>query len=509
MKYNIINFLVFYLILHISIAHSETTASYEICEEKRRAWTDGVAKEADQFNLYKSSNTTEASAPCTECVRGKTAFLDSRSEVKQIGNISLPFSSNDVPSICFHASSLLAVDVDKSRLYGCENKNSEWPERNYRMRPCLHKNYIDMTAKAFNKVADCFSFSLEEKKAIFALFNHESHFILNAKSDENARCYGQMTMKSIKYVNQNIYYRNHGYQYGDIYRDAVTNCPGLEDKVIPPNLVTETRFNDTRLKRKMKRASITCGLTQDPHACLFYSMFNVKINLKEFNNKYNEIPDYMGSRRELSEKIEEDFQLPVMLNEVLVVKGTIKNKTTGKIETIEKVFWDETQVHDEFKGIEYDIGSLEIKKVPVFKKQNLKNAFLHYAHNGGRSIVATHLKVFVEGVKKRVAGIRTSKDQISCSEDQKCSRYRSSLKQGQSLDISDLQDTFVPYVRRNRLTNEGELINFTQKVEQDLGFVHNTENEISNHLRQIKTSPDFDKSDFINQVKNSCPDSVY
>ena len=508
MRYNIVNFLVLYLAFYISAAPADVVIPFEQCSEKRQTWSDGIAEEAGQFNLHQSSHSTEASAPCTDCAKDTAVFPDSRSAVENIDGIISSFGSNSIPPICFYAASLIAVDEPKYRLYGCKDKNSEWPERKYRMRPCLNEKYTNMTAQAFDEVANCFSFSLEEKKAIFALFNHESHFILNARSPKKARCYGQMTMKTIKYVNQNIYYRNHGYQYGDVYRDAVSNCPGLRDKVIPPSLVTETRFNNTRLRRKMKRASITCGLTQDPYACLFYSMFNVKINLKEFNDNYNEMPDYIGSEKEIPGKMEEDFQLPVMLNEVLVVKGPVKNKSTGKIENIDRVFWDSSQIPDEFEGKEYDVSQLEIKKVPVFKKATLKNVFLHYAHSGGRSIVATHLKVFLEGVKKRVAGIRNSEDEISCSEDQKCSQYRSSLKQGQPLSISDLQNTFVAYARRNRLTNVNELVNFAQKVDQGLKFLQNEQDEIRIHLGRINNLFT-DEDDFIHQVKNSCPDSVY
>ena len=371
----------------------------------KESWTNQIAGDARQFDLYDTSSTvTEASAPCTNCATKTTDFSDNLSEVERMGNLTSSDIDKDIPSICFHAAALIAVDEPGSRLYGCKSKNSEWPDRRYRMRPCLNEQYADMTAKAFNKVADCFGFSLNEKRAAFALFNHESHFILNARSPKKARCYGQMIMRAIKYVNQNIYYRNHGFKYGDVYKNAVNNCPGLKDKVIPPGIVTETAFSNARLKEKMRRASITCGLTQDPYACLFYSMFNVKMNLKEFNDNYNEIPDYIGSSQDVSGKTEDDFKLPIMLNEVVIVKGRVRNKKTGKIENIDRVFWDSSQISKEFQNKEYNTSQLEIRKVSLFKPDTLKNVFLHYSHNGGRSYSGYSFKGFCRRCKKKNGG---------------------------------------------------------------------------------------------------------
>lgn len=497
MNYNTFNFLLLSIVFYMSIAQAEDVIPFESCSKKRTEWTNKIAKEAFEFNLFHSSDQTEAASLCTDCIEHMNRLRDFN--VFNIGSSILP--------ICFYASALIAADTPRPRLYGCRDKNSEWPDGTNRVRPCLNESYVYMTAKAFNGVANCFEFSLEEKKAIFALFNHESHFILNARSPEKARCYGQMTMDTIKYVNQNIYFRNHGYKFGDVYRNAIRNCPGLRDKVIPPNLVTETRFNNTRLRRKMKRASITCGLTQDPYACLFYSMFNVKINLKEFNDNYNDIPNYRGSQ-EISGAVEEDFQLPIMLNEVLMVKGTMTNKATGKTETIDRVFWDSSQVADFLADKKYRTSNLEIKKVSVFEKKTLRNAFLHYAHNGGRSIVADHLPVFVEGIKRRVAASPAERGD-SCGDNKTCSQYRSLLKKGQSLGISDLQTEFISYARRNRLTNVGELVNFSQKVAQGLGYVHNADNEIVKHLNMMDIDPPANTKGFIDQVKESCPESVY
>ena len=108
-----------------------------------------------------------------------------------------------------------------------------------------------------------------------------------------------------------------------------------------------------------------------------------------------------------------------------------------------------------------------------------------------------------------MAGIRASKKEKPCKVDTKCSRYLSSLKQGQPLGISDLQDMFVAYARRNRLTNVRELVNFTQRVDKNLKNIHNENDQMNIHLERISVDSEADKSGFINQVKNSCPYSVY
>ena len=511
MRKNVIHFLIFAvsIVLYQNITNSASVEAipYEVCSERRKRWTDKIITEASQFKLNPPANTTEAAANCLNGCDELDPFLSVRQEAEIIKNSAVNSSgeNGDIPSICFYASSLHSINITKYRSYNCKNRNSEWPSSKNRTRPCLSKNYIDMTAKAFNKVTDCFNFSLNEKKQSFALFNHESHFMLNARSPGKARCYGQMTIDAIITINRNIYYRNHRSKFGNIYEEVINNCPELANKVIPPEITNRTKFSDTRLQTLMRRAPITCGTTQDPYSCLFYSLFNIKMNMQYFDDSYNEIPDYMG-RKELPGNMQRDFQSPIRLNEMLVVKGKVKVKHSGKIKQVKMIFWDISEVYSAFAGkLEYDVNQLEIKKVSVFNKKTLRSIFVHYAHNGGSSVIKTHLTPFIESIKKDIAKKET------CSKNKKCSKYRSSLMSGQSLDVSNLQEMFKPYAIMNKMKNVKELSEFTDKIETDLLILQNNNNQLRDHLDQIKNIPmsDSKKDDFVNQVKESCPASVY
>ena len=104
--------------------------------------------------------------------------------------------SNDVPLECFFASAIRGASLyNPGNFYYCE-KDSNRPgnmsvtdENNDKKvilprRACLNRDYIYLTAIAFNKTADCFGFDKSQKEKIFKLFNHESSFLHNIKGSK-------------------------------------------------------------------------------------------------------------------------------------------------------------------------------------------------------------------------------------------------------------------------------------------------------------------------------------
>ncbi len=491
---------IFYCIITLLFIHKGFSSEipYEQCEGRKKEWTDQMVALADQFTLYRSQNDTEAQ-DCSDC---SSAGAHDNSyplplEIKELKGAV--HKARDIPPVCFFAGALRGVGLSTKKNYNCEHRDSVWPgrfegKRKKKTRPCLNKAYIDMTAKAFNETADCFGFSPQEKQQIFALFNHESRFILNAKSNSKARCYGQITMPLIKDINKNIYYRNRGFKFGHIYENAVNNCPGLEDKVAPPSIINQKERSPKRLKRLHKNAPITCNMTHDPYTCLFYSMFNVKINQEYFDNRYSDTPNYMG-RREPPPKMEEDFLFPIQLNEMLVVKGRVT--IDGREEEVEWVFWDTSEAYDVFNRVKYNVQNLEIKKTAVFDKETLRSAFTHYAHNGGNSAVKTHLTTFIEETKRQVASGKY------CSKNPQCQTRRDALIKGRALSASDLQDLFSGYVRRNRrnFNNPQEVSKFSHKIASDMNFIHDIKSaERPDIMNQFNLTDTFQQ-----EVNGKCP----
>ena len=177
-------------------------------------------------------------------------------------------------------------------------------------------------------------------------------------------------------------------------------------------------------------------------------------------------------RRDPSRRERDDFEFPVEMNEVLVVQGEFTKKETGKKEAKPLVFWDSSELHDFAKKITYRREDLKIKKVPLFDKEVLESAFLYYAHNGGRSVVRDHLRIFVKELKQKIAA------GADCNKDKVCSKYRASLIEGRSLSFSDLREEFEEYAENAKLTNQEELVDFTQSIDKNMQFLHNAVQEL-------------------------------
>ena len=502
-----------------SVCHSSAVFSaipYEVCSEKNQTWTDRfIAQISDPSDEETEAGYCEGG----NCRPGDQKFQAIQGAYDEVFHQGKKGGAGDIPALCFYGSMLR--NKKEPRVYNCSESTSEFPlsaSDSDGARPCFNEDYVTATAKAFNEVTDCFDFSKKEKDRFFALLNHESSFILNAKSRTNARCFGQLTLNNIKATNTAIYFRERDAykerRNGRIYKSAVQKCPELESKVIPPEIATvkaqtasDRKKEETTLSGMNRRASFTCGVTHDPVSCLFYSAYSMRMSELDFDENYDEEPDYMG-HRDPSEREQRDFLFPVRLNEVLVVQGEITRKATGKKEAKDFVFWDSSEMHDFAKKITYKREDLKIKKVPLFDKEVLEASFLYYAHNGGRSLVRSHLTRFVEDLKKKIA------KGSWCNKNKACSKYRASLMAGRSLSFADLREEFEKYAKKAELTNRAELVKFTEKIDEGMKFLHNTDekypDEIKRKVMDFSKSEDSAAADqFINDVKEQCPASPF
>ena len=219
---------------------------YEKCNWKNKSFTDRLIQESQDFSSYQ----TEAQTPCTDCVKNNTQNNRSSLDLIHNGMMHSVTKPNDIPDICFLAATLRGSSKNfqgLSRYYYCPNANTHKRTNKYKpepkkpsmlpRRPCLDKNYISMTAKAFNEMTNCFGYTgKKDKERLFSLMNHESAFLLNVRPlGGTARCYGQMQNAAIIDIQSFIHYGHKVDQfqpYLKIYKDALKNCPYLTGKIV-------------------------------------------------------------------------------------------------------------------------------------------------------------------------------------------------------------------------------------------------------------------------------------
>ena len=203
-----------------------------------------------------------------------------------------------MPLECFFAGAIRGASIydPGESFYYCE-KNSNRPgnmpvvdeSKNPRIvsprRACLNKDYMYLTARAFNKTADCFGFNKLEKEDIFRLFNHESSFLHNIKSPTGAKCYGQLTNGAITEINKQIYFSDTSSRlpYSHIFNEVIDKCPGLQNAVLNPEIYKSEKQAGKKSIAKFRaivsRSPTSCKITQNPYSCLFYAFYNIKKKL--------------------------------------------------------------------------------------------------------------------------------------------------------------------------------------------------------------------------------------
>ena len=185
-------------------------------------------------------------------------------------------------------------------------------------RACLNRDYVYLTARAFNKTAECFGFNKSQKEIIFKLFNHESAFLHNIKSPTGAKCYGQLTTVSIKEINKQIYFSNskNPLPYSYIFNEVINRCPGLQKAVLNPQIYEPVKSGQKSIRAfnaMVSRLSISCKITQNPYSCLFYAFYNIRKNSAAIDLQLKKATTNFSRRNNISEEFKTSFLLPIRL----------------------------------------------------------------------------------------------------------------------------------------------------------------------------------------------------
>ncbi len=420
---------------------------YEKCTWKNRDFTDRLVNEAGDFE-------TEADSPCTSCAPRKTANNTGSADDNTVIKPSKEATSKSVPPECFFASAVRSMQKEpgyipskerpkaSTNYYHCnsmkDQKARKWAspvqpdgkkENIFPQPPCLNEDYIMMTYHSFHNVADCFGFDGEDKKKLFQLFNHESKFILNQKSDTGARCYTQVVGCTLEEVNKQIYVSNvSDSPKSQIYKDFRDKCPGLLDQVRIPDQIrsgsTEGKkgvtsksdmFDEDYKGVKTAARKMNCAVTQNADTCFFYGMYNMKLNQIQFQQTMSrnsspfpanvETESNTPASQRLRQVIK-DFKLPLKLNEMLIVRGPVTKHGVREDKTwlmrSDGEIYD--ALHDENgkRDVTYNRKDLKIQKVTVFDMDDKETQWdlLYQAYNGGISVVSSeHLRGFIKDEK--------------------------------------------------------------------------------------------------------------
>ena len=496
-------------------AAADAPPPFEKCDWSNREYAERLVRDSEA-----DINAITEAGFCADCEKEMKG-----AEGRQEGFIKMitEFMKRDLPPECFLASAARSVNKEagKTAYYYCvsptikENSHYMTPVTDhkgkkrviYTRAPCISESYVMMTFRAFHSMAFCFGFSPLEKKRIFALFNHESSFILNQKSPRGARCYGQMSDVTVNEVNKRIYLSGNREPSlrSQIYNEALEKCPNLAEKVnIHDSSRPDGRQKTDRSFKSESRREMNCRVTQHAPTCLFYSMYNIKINLGQIGAVLRSRPD-LPQNMDIPERMQRHFPLPIRLNEALVIKGKFKEGGEGAKSSYKggKAVYREFVVRDALQlyGILYDSKTgkmrrgynpkdLKIEKAPVYEiDENTKWSLAYLAHNGGLTMTKDKLKTFIERGKNSFASGDLCEDGKNSKEEECSSRrareLRARIKKGRPLPF-DMKD-FHDLLKEEKVSQEAR--EFLSKIRQDADYLNDEDADkikpLSRHLRRL------------------------
>ena len=426
------------------------------------------------------------------------------------------FSENDVPLECFFAGAVKGANIygSSKHFYYCD-KNSNKPKnmsvadnndkiRNISPRACLNKDYMYLTARAFNKTADCFGFEKAEKEAIFKLLNHESSFLHNIKSPTGAKCYGQLTTDTIKEINKQIYFSDtlSPLPYSYIFNEVIETCPGLQNVILNPKIYEPIEQAGTKSIKKFNKiisqSPVTCKITQNPYSCLFYSFYNFKKNADEIEKQLKKPTSSFSGNNNIPQEFKDRFFLPISLGQMVGVTNS-----TGK----DMIFWDDSELWPVLKASSPDRLS-NIRQLHLFEnEEEIKNLFKFWTYNGGMSIARDYMTRFIKQLKRSIA--------VPCAptSQTKICQYRFSIIKGKGVSTADIKKDFQAYIKTSYAveksnTNErrAEVAYFTRNVERSLSYLYNKNGRFRIHLKNML--PELEQheiEDFQDYLTDICP----
>ncbi len=508
---------IYLLILLLAFRGAGYAAPYERCDWRNKDFTDRLV---DEYS--KSFSKTEA---CMDCIARPTKTDQKAGFFNWIHRLRDSLKKESIPVECFFASASRAVPklAGPENYYYCKSKNSRknFTRRRlvdskgkkrtlYPRQPCLSRSYALMTHEAFHYMTDCFDFSKKEKDYLFALFNHESSFILNNKSHSGARCYGQLTRDAVKDINKNIYLNSK--PGNGIYRKALQKCADLNDNIFPLKILPadlggpKGKRTHGRFKKTQEGLRVTCRLTQDPSACFFYSLYHIKNNMLILENNLSKTDKDVSKKAKISGKIKKDFLFPIQINEALYVKGTVT--INGKKQKINWVLKDNNEVYKKMRAAQYNPQDLEIKKSQLFQfDRGKKWDILYWMYNGGASVASKYLSEFIREEKKALFK--------KCGGPARCENGER-VRQGHSwpFDTKKFKSYLQSNYRKGKapLSRRKEVGEFVSNVKKDMRYLQNS-NSLKSHLERLhhdkeKPKPHVKQSDideFARSIGDRCP----
>lgn len=546
MKY--IRYLIFFFTVLVFCKVAWSNIPFEVCNWKNKEMTDNIVHGDQDFSI-------EAGCSSLDCWQRKLTSHGNDSDQALAQTISDAIS---IPPECFFASAVHSVakppgkiDDEKNRLHGTPNyyycdsatsKNTTQfsatnPSGNTQQidppAPCLNEEYVMMTHRAFHTMANCFDFTREEKKYLFKLFNHESHFILNNKSDTGARCYGQITQITAEEIGKKIYLSSNTNTSwkSEIYKDAVSKCPELPANVHIPDAIrpegagprTDTSFD----RYKSVSRQLNCQLSQHAPTCFFYAMYNVKMNMqtleKTLSSTSRIIEDIIPQNQERGDivsKLKEDFSLPIQMDEMLIVEGTF-TEANGNTKNYSWVMRDGRELYyalydrNHRAKRSYNTNDLKIRKVKIYDiNQEDKWNLIYQAYNGGSSVITDEMQAFIEHQKAQTAKgsfcnrTDNSGNRVNAT-NTACIRRQAMLEQ---TEYEPNRFEHTTFQRQARLSNQTR--DFPSKTEVDMDYLNDIGTDLPNplttHLRSlhnINNEPSDMNSEienFVQSVKNRC-----
>ena len=465
---------------------------YEECNWKSRDYTQRLVDTA-------LSQALEAQNACVECsTKGDSVFSSSETSVDDLQK-ALAFP---IPRECFFAAATRKLSRKGSRtgFYYCKSPESKTPKKSMRVvtnegkkkllyprSPCFNEAYISLIADSFHYMARCFGFNTQERQDIFALFNHESSFVLNKRSNRKARCIGQVTKGTVHTMNRYVYMSNDEMlsSYHNIYREALKNCPDLSTKArLPEVLFEEPNPSYSKLKKINKNFPVSCLTSQDPYACFFYSMYNIKVNKLHLEKRLSSAHENLPQNLEIPESTKDIFQLPIRLNEVLHVRE-IRTEENGEKKTTDFFFQNDYELMEAIAEGRYQTKNLQIKKATLYNfDEKAKAALIHWSYNGGASIINDYLKEFLTKKKKHIV-------------ESTAPQWKKQIKEGQPFDfdlsISDpLKQTLqkLEDIDRHKWTvrdlKKKKPSDYQQSIKEEQAKIKQLEEEIENFTASLR-----------------------
>ena len=477
-----------FLLLFFSAQAMSDGLVYEKCPDHQEKYTQRIIQSSRNFisDPKESEEDTEASF-CLDC-----SIDELLANLVKMNEASI---NQNIPKACFLASNLKGNKTSRHRhgkragRYYCNKKGkvSQYPLVKGRWlwppRVCFNKDYVDMTAQAFHTMANCFGFNYKDKKELFALYNHESGFVLNAKSGTGARCYGQLTLGAVKDNLDEIYFKKKGLY---TYKEILKTCPEIQ-KIVPKTFTKKQPISISRFNKIFGNSSITCPSTHNPYFCLFHSMFFIKRYLNTLDEVRSESPNYLPANKSIPKSLAKKLNLdkePLRPDELIIFKGKIKFE--GKTSQEEFLFWDISEMYDAMEDVSFDPADIQVQRLPLFQNNDtVKWSILQHSYNGGSSVIINLFPVFIENLKKRVA-----KTEACNKPSSKECEYRTQLLSGEPLSSPTFDKTFNDYLLNNypkKLKRRKEVAYFNKKIESNLGHIGLRSKE-SSHLKSYLTS---------------------